>query len=579
MGKIDWDKKEDRERLWHSSSHIMAEAVKEFYPKAKFAIGPPIEEGFYYDFDVEEPFTPADLKKIEKKMKGLVGKNEKFVRKEISFEEAKKLFRGQPYKLELIEELKKAGEKNVSIYNSGSFTDLCKGPHLESSEPIKAIKLLKVAGAYWKGDEKNKMLQRIYGISFPEKSMLNEWVRQREEAEKRNHIKLGKELDLFSMHEESPGSPFFHARGMVIWNELAQLWRKEHLKKGYEELNTPVILKKELWERSGHWDHYKENMYFTKVDEEDYAIKPMNCPGGILIYQTKRHSYKDLPIRAGEMGTVHRHELSGVLNGLFRVRKFTQDDAHIFCTEEQIEEEIIGVIDLVDYFYTKIFGFDYHVELSTRPEDAMGSKKIWDTAENALKGALKKKGMKFKINEGDGAFYGPKIDFHIKDSLGRTWQCATIQLDFAMPEKFDLQYIGKDDKPHRPVMLHRVIYGSMERFLGILIEHYAGAFPLWLSPVQIALIPIADRHAKYAEKIRDGMLEKGLRVELDARSETVSYKVRDWQKQKANYILVVGDKEQGNGTVTVRTREGKILGEKKVEEFIANTLKEIEEKK
>jgi threonyl-tRNA synthetase len=574
--KIDWDKKEDRERFWHSCSHIMAEAVQKLYPEAKFSIGPAIEEGFYYDFDVEKPFTPGDLKKIEKEMERLAGKNEKFERREISIGEARKLFRGQEYKLELIEELHKAGQKKASIYSSGSFTDLCRGPHLENSGAIKAIRLLKVSGAYWRGNEKNKMLQRIYGIAFPEKRMLDEWAKQREEAEKRNHIKLGKELGLFSMHDESPGSVFFHGRGMVIWNELVQLWRKEHLKRGYEELRTPVILKKELWERSGHWDHYKENMYFTKVDDEDYAIKPMNCPGGIIIFQAKRHSYRDLPIRAGEMGTVHRHELSGVLNGLFRVRKFTQDDAHIFCTEEQITDEIIGIIDLVDHFYTKIFGFRYHIELSTRPENAMGEKKSWDLAEKALKKALEKKKIAFKLNEGEGAFYGPKIDFHIKDSLGRTWQCATIQLDFAMPEKFNLHYIGKDDKPHRPVMIHRVIYGSMERFIGILIEHYGGAFPLWLSPVQVALIPIADRHVKHAAKIMGEMLGMGIRAELDSRNETVSCKVREWQKQKANYVLVMGDKEVKNGTVTVRSRAGKVLGEKKAGKFMGELLKEID---
>ncbi len=579
MEKVDWGKDEDRERFWHSSSHLLAEAVKRLYPKTKFAIGPPIEEGFYYDFDVETPFTPKDLKNIEKEIKKAAGKKSKFVKKEIGFAEAEKLFKEQPYKLELIQGLKEAGEKKVGIYESGEFIDLCKGPHLETSEPVKAVKLLKVAGAYWRGSEKNKMLQRIYGIAFPDKAMLIEWIRQREEAEKRNHLKLGKELDLFSMHEESPGSPFFHGRGMVIWNELSKLWREEHAKRGYEELNTPVILKKILWEQSGHWDHYKENMYFTKIDDEDYAIKPMNCPGGILIFKTKRHSYRDLPIRAGEMGTVHRHELSGVLNGLFRVRKFTQDDAHIFCTEEQIADEIAGVIDLVDFFYTKIFGFTYHVELSTRPEKALGEKKTWDTAENALKEAMEKKKMDFKINEGDGAFYGPKIDFHIKDSLGRTWQCATIQLDFAMPEKFDLTYFGADDKPHRPVMIHRVVYGSMERFFGILVEHYGGSFPLWLSPVQVAVIPIADRHAKYAEKVGKELLEKGIRVEVDTKNDTVSYKIRNWQKQKANYLLVIGDKEKENGTVNIRTRDGKVLGEKKADKFAEDLDKEIKERK
>ncbi len=572
MKKIDWSNEEERHRFWHSSSHVLAAAVKKLYPGVKFAIGPPIENGFYYDFDVEKPFTPQDLKKIQKQAKKFAGGSHKFEHKEIGFAEAEKMFKDQPYKLELINDLKNAGEKKLSIYTSGDFVDLCKGPHLKGTEEIKAIKLLKVAGAYWKGSEKNKMLQRIYGIAFPEKEMLEVWVKQREEAAKRNHLKIGKELDLFSMHEESPGIPFFHGKGMVVWNELAKLWREEHAKRGYEELNTPIILKKILWEQSGHWDHYKENMYFTKVDDEDYAIKPMNCPGGILIFKTARHSYKDLPIRAGEMGVVHRHELSGVLNGLFRVRKFTQDDAHIFCTEEQIAQEIVGVIDLVDFFYTKIFGFEYHVELSTMPENALGSKETWDTAENALKKAMTSKKMNFKVNEGDGAFYGPKIDFHIKDSMGRTWQCATIQLDFAMPEKFSLEYIGKDDKPHRPVMIHRVVYGSMERFMGILIEHYAGAFPLWLNPVQVAIVPIADRHADYAEKVGAEMLDKGIRVEVDSRGESVAYKIRHWQKLKANYILVIGDNEKKNKTVNVRTRDGKVLGEKNVKEFIEETM-------
>ena len=466
----------------------------------------------------------------------------------------------------------------VSMYKQGEFDNLCKGPHVSNTSEIKAFKLTKISGAYWRGDSKNKMLTRIYGIAFQDKKILRQWLNAMEEAEKRNHLKLGKELDLFSMHAEAPGSVFIHPKGMVVWNELVNFWKQEHARAGYSEINTPLILKKELWEKSGHWDHYKENMYFTVVDGEDFAIKPMNCPGGILVYKTKRRSYRELPMRIGELGTVHRHELSGVLNGLFRVRKITQDDAHIYCTEEQVEQEIIGVIDLVDKFY-KVFGFTYHAELSTKPAKAIGSKQVWDKAEAALEKALKKKKMDFKINKGDGAFYGPKIDFHLRDSLGRTWQCATIQLDFSMPEKFDLSYIDKDDKAKRPVMIHRVIYGSLERFFGILIEHYGGAFPLWLSPMQVTLLPIADRHLKYAEKVKALFEEKGLRVAVDARSESVSAKVRDAQMQKTPYILVVGDREETEGSVNVRQRNGKVVGTKKAEQFAEELLKEIEGKK
>jgi threonyl-tRNA synthetase len=577
MSKIDWKKEADRKKFWHSASHLMTQAVLRIFKDQNIGlgVGTAIENGFYQDYDIKE-LHPEDLKRIKKEMIKIVKEKLKIAKRDIPKKEALEFYKNDPYKTELVNAIE---GKKVSMYRQGEFDNLCKGPHLSNTSEIKAIKLTKLAGAYWRGNSKNKMLTRIYGIAFPEKAMLTEWIHKIEEAEKRNHLKLGKALDLFSMHEESPGSPFFHGRGMVIWNELASLWRKEHLKRGYQELGTPIILKKELWEQSGHWDHYQENMYFTKVDEEDYAIKPMNCPGGILVFKNKRHSYRDLPVRAGEMGTVHRHELSGVLNGLFRVRKFTQDDAHIFCTKEQISNEVAGVIELIDFFYTKIFGFKYHVELSTRPEKAMGEKKMWDTAERALKTSMKKMKLDFKINEGDGAFYGPKIDFHIKDSLGRTWQCATIQLDFSMPEKFDLEYIGKDDKPHRPVMIHRVIYGSMERFIGILIEHYGGAFPLWLNPVQTVLLPITDRHAKYAKEAMEKIQEAGIRVELDARNESISYKVRDWQKQKANYILVVGDREKETGTVAVRNREGKILGEKKVEKFIEEAVKEIKERK
>ncbi len=574
MAKVDWKKADDRKRFWHSTSHVLAEAVKELYPKTKLAIGPAIEKGFYYDFDTK-PFKPEDLKKIEKKMLEIIKANEKFVKKDIEKAKALKQFKEEPYKIELIKELP---GKKVSTYTNGKFTDLCKGPHIESTGKIGAVKLLRVSGAYWRGNEKNKMLQRIYGISFPDKKMLRQWLFAKEEAEKRNHLKLGKRLDLFSMQPEAPGCVFIHPNGMVVWNELVKFWKDEHRKAGYIEINTPIILKKTLWEQSGHWDHYKENMYFTTIDGEDFAVKPMNCPGGILIYKTKRRSYRELPLRVGELGTVHRHELSGVLNGLFRVRKFTQDDAHIYCTEEQIEQEIINIIDLVDKFY-KVFGFSYQIELSTRPADAMGNKKRWDMAEDALQKALKKKKINFKINEGDGAFYGPKIDFHIKDSLGRTWQCATIQLDFSMPEKFDLSYVGKDDKQHRPVMLHRVIYGSLERFFGILIEHYGGAFPLWLAPTQVALLPIADRHVKYAEKVKKELEEADLRVDLDKRQESVSAKVRNAQLQKIPYILVAGDREEKEGTVTVRLRNGKVVGAEKTDEFLKKLLKEIKEKK
>jgi len=575
MGKIDWKKAGGREKFWHSTSHVLAAAVKELFPKAKIAIGPAIEEGFYYDFDVKESFRPEDLEKIEKKMREIIKANEKFVKKDVSKKEALKLFEKEPYKLELINEL--PGSK-ASLYSTRKFVDLCKGPHLERAGQIGAVKLLRVSGAYWRGSEKNKMLQRIYGISFPDKKMLRQWLHLMEEAKKRNHLKLGKSLDLLSMHPEAPGAVFIHPKGMVVWNELIRFWQEEHRKAGYQEISTPMILKKELWKRSGHWDHYKENMYFTSIDGEEFAVKPMNCPGGILVYKTRRHSYRELPIRVAELGVVHRHELSGVLNGLFRVRKFLQDDAHIYCTEEQVEQEILAVLELVDHFY-KVFGFEYEAELSTRPAKRTGSEKMWDKAEAALKNSLKKKKLKYAIDEGEGVFYGPKIDIKIKDSLGRKWQCATIQLDFSMPEKFDLSYVGKDDKLKRPVMIHRVIYGSLERFFGILIEHFGGAFPLWLSPVQVSLIPIADRHQKYAEKVRKELEEAGLRVLLDARQESVSAKVRDGQIMKVNYVLVVGDREEKDGTVAVRIRNGKVLGAKKVGAFVKGLLKEIAEKK
>jgi len=576
MGRINWKKPEDRERFWHSASHLMTQAVLRVFKGQNIGlgVGTPIDEGFYQDYDIKE-LHPEDLEKIEKEMQKIVEEKLEIKQRDIPKKEALKFYKKDPYKTELVNAVK--GSK-VSMYKQGEFDNLCKGPHVSNTSEIKAFKLTKIAGAYWRGDSKNKMLTRIYGIAFPDKKMLRQWLHLKEEAEKRNHVKLGKELDLFSMHEEAPGSFFIHPKGMVVWTELVDFWRQEHRKAGYVEISTPLILKKGLWEQSGHWQHYKENMYFTLIDGEDFAVRPMNCPGGILVYKNKRHSYRELPMRVAELGTVHRHELSGVLNGLFRARKFTQDDAHIYCTEEQVEQEIVNVIELVDRFY-KVFGFEYHVELSTRPAKAMGSKKVWDQAEKALENALKKKKIQFKVNEGDGSFYGPKIDFHIKDSLGRTWQCATIQLDFQMPEKFDLTYIDKDDKPKRPVMIHRVIYGSMERFFGILIEHFGGAFPLWLSPVQVSLIPIADRHAKYAEKAGREMSEAGLRVTLDARQESVSAKVRDAQLQKIPLILVVGDREQKEGSVTVRLRNGKIVGAKKVGKFVEESLKQVEEKR
>lgn len=567
--------KEKYEALWHSSSHVLAEAVQELFPKVKFGIGPPIEEGFYYDFDVKEPFEEEDLKNIEKKAKKLIAKKEEFKHEMWDKKKALEFFKNQKYKIELIKELP---EENVSIFVNGNFTDLCKGPHVRNSSEIKAFKVLKSSGAYWRGDEKNKMLQRIYGIAFPSEKELKEFLNLREDAEKRNHIILGHKLGLFSIHNEAPGFPFIKAKGMVLWNEILDYWRKEHEKEGYELVQTPLIMRKGLWETSGHWEHYKEEMYFTEIDEEEYAVKPMNCPGGILIFKEDRHSYKELPIRIGELGVVHRHERSGVLNGLFRVRKFLQDDAHIFCSEEQIEEEVIRIIKLTERMY-KTFGFkEYHVELSTKPEKAMGSEEIWRKATNALEKALRKEGIEFKINEGEGAFYGPKIDFHIKDCLGRSWQCATIQLDFSMPERFGLYYIGEDDKKHRPVMLHRVVLGSIERFMGVLVEHYAGAFPVWLAPVQARIITVNDSLNKYAEKVFGEMKKEGIRVELDLRKESVGRKVRDAEVEKIPYLLTVGEKEKKKNSVAVRDRSGKVKIEK-VKKFVERVKKEIDERK
>ncbi len=565
---------EGKEVFRHSSAHLMAQAVKNLFPKAKFAIGPAVEEGFYYDIDYEKSFTPEDFVKIEREMDKIVKENLSIERTELTKKEALKLFKDNPYKTELIKELK---DEKISIYKQGNFIDFCRGPHVPSTGKLKAFKLTKIAGAYWKGDAKNKQLQRLYGISFPDKKQLKDYLKLLEEAEKRDHRKLGKELDLFSVHDEGPGFPFFHPKGTVIINILKDFWRKEHAKAGYTEVITPIILNRNLWEQSGHWDHYKENMYFTKIDDQDYAIKPMNCPGGILIYKTRLRSYRELPMRMGEMGTVHRHELSGVLAGLFRVRCFTQDDAHIYMTEEQIKNEIIGVLNLTDHFY-KTFGFDYKVELSTKPDNAMGSDESWEKATSSLKAALDAKKIKYKINEGEGAFYGPKIDFHLKDCLGRTWQCGTIQLDFAMPEKFNLTYEGKDGKKHRPIMIHRVIYGSIERFLGILIEHYAGKFPLWLSPVQAIILNINDSHINYGEELKKKLAENNIRVETDFRAETMPKKVREAQLKKIPLILTVGDKEIKNKTVAVRTLDGKVYFNIKPEDLIKKMQEIIDRK-
>lgn len=548
---ITLDSEEGLEILRHSTSHLLAQAVKHLFPGIRLGIGPAIANGFYYDFESENPFTPGDLVRIENEMKKLAKENYRYERREITREEALAYFEsnGEKYKVELINDLPE--DAKISMYTQGDFTDLCAGPHLPSTKAIKAFKLQNVAGAYWRGSEKNKMLQRIYGLAFAKAADLDDYLYKLEEAKRRDHRKLGLELDLFSLHDEGPGFPFFHPKGMILRNILEDFWRKEHQKRGYEEIRTPIILNRELWERSGHWDHYKENMYFTKIDDTDYAVKPMNCPGGMIMYKRKLRSYRDLPIRCGELGLVHRHELSGALHGLLRVRCFTQDDAHIFMLPSQIKQELIEVIEFVDYFY-QVFGFGYHVELSTRPDNSMGSDQDWQTATAALTEALVEKGISYKVTPGDGAFYGPKIDFHLRDCLDRTWQCGTIQLDFQMPEKFDLNYIGEDGEKHRPVMIHRVIYGSIERFIALLTEHYAGAFPLWLSPVQVRILPISDKHQEYALRVLENLKKQDIRAEVDDRREKINYKVREAQTEKIPYALVVGDKEAGEGTVSVR---------------------------
>ncbi|MHC6180732.1 threonine--tRNA ligase [Clostridium sp. JNZ X4-2] len=569
---------EDGKRiLRHTASHILAQAIKKLYPEVKLAIGPAIDSGFYYDVDADFSFTPELLVKIENEMNKIVKENIKLERFELPRAEAIKFMeeRKEPYKVELIKDLPE--NEIISFYRQGDFVDLCAGPHLPSTGKVKAIKLLSIAGAYWRGNEKNKMLQRIYGTAFEKKSDLEDYIKLMEEAKKRDHRKLGKELDLFSMHEEGPGFPFFHPKGMIIRNELQNFWRQMHRRADYDEVMTPVLLNEELWHQSGHWDHYKENMYFTKIDGENYAIKPMNCPGAILIYKNSIRSYRDLPKRYGEMGIVHRHEKSGALHGLMRVRCFTQDDAHIFITKEDITNEIIQVIKLIDDFY-KVFGFKYFVELSTRPENSMGSDEDWEAATDGLRNALKVAGLDYKVNEGDGAFYGPKIDFHLRDCIGRTWQCGTVQLDFQMPEKFDLSYIGADGEKHRPVMIHRVVFGSIERFIGILIEHYAGAFPAWLAPVQVEVMDITDDQKEYAKEVIKKLKDQDIRVEADVRNEKIGYKIREAQMQKVPYMIILGDKEVSEKNISVRSRKNGDLGSMSLDDFIAKLKDEISNK-
>ena len=573
------DTEDGEEVIRHSTAHLMAQAVVRLFPGTKVAIGPAIENGFYYDFDPKVQFTEEDLAKIEAEMKKIVKENEKIERIMMTREDAIKHFEelGEEYKVEIIKEI--AQGEMLSFYKQGEFMDLCRGPHVPSTSYLKAFKLKSVAGAYWRGDSNNKMLQRIYGFAFSDEKKLKDYLTLLEEAEKRDHRKLGKELELFFMSEYGPGFPIFLPKGMAIRNTLINLWKREHTLAGYTEIMTPIMLNKELWETSGHWFNYRENMYTSAIDETEFAIKPMNCPGGVITYKHQLHSYKDLPIRCGELGTVHRHEFSGALHGLMRVRCFTQDDAHIFMTPEQIESEIIGVVNLIDKFYSKLFGFEYHIELSTKPEKAIGSDEIWEKAESALAGALDKIGKPYKLNPGDGAFYGPKLDFKIKDAIGRTWQCGTIQLDFNLPERFDISYIGEDGEKHRPVMIHRVVYGSIERFIGILIEHYAGAFPLWLAPTQVKLLTISDETVPYAKEIYNILLEKGIRVELDDRAESIGYKIREANgKYKVPVQLIIGKNEVENREVNVRRRGSQEQVSMKLDEFVSMIVAEAEVK-
>lgn len=561
----------------HTTSHIMAQALKRLYPDVKLAIGPSIADGFYYDVDSETPLTADDLTKIEAEMKKVVKEALPITRFTKSRQDAIEYFKekDEPYKVELVEDLPEDAE--ISFYQQGEFVDLCAGPHLMTTKPVKAFKLTSLAGAYWRGSEKNKMLTRIYGTAFTKKADLEEHLARIEEAKKRDHRKLGKELGLFMIREEGPGFPFFLPKGMVLKNTLLDYWRDLHRKNGYVEVSTPIILSRHLWENSGHWDHYKDNMYTTVIDDADFAVKPMNCPGGMLVYKSEPHSYKDLPLRVGELGLVHRHEKSGQLHGLMRVRCFTQDDAHIFMTQDQIRQEIKGVAKLIDEVYN-LFGFKYHVELSTRPEDSMGSDEDWEIATDGLRGALEDLGLDYVVNEGDGAFYGPKIDFHLEDSIGRTWQCGTIQLDMQMPQRFDLEYTGADGEKHRPVMIHRVAFGSVERFIGILIEHFAGAFPTWLSPVQVKVLPISDKYMEYANTVLAQLNDAGIRAEIDTRAEKIGYKIREARLQKIPYMLVVGAKEEEEKVVSVRSRFKGDEGQKDLQAFIADILEEIHTK-
>ncbi|RGD94627.1 threonine--tRNA ligase [Clostridiales bacterium AM23-16LB] len=564
--------------LRHTASHVMAQAVKRLYPNTKLAIGPSIADGFYYDMEFETPLTSDDFGKIEAEMKKIIKEDLKIERFTKSREDAIAFMKekGEPYKVELIEDLPEGEE--ISFYSQGEFVDLCAGPHLMSTKGVgKAFKIMSLAGAYWRGDEHNKMLTRLYATAFDKKEELEAYITMMEEAKKRDHRKLGKELGLFMMHEAGPGFPFFLPKGMVLKNTLLDYWRQIHKKAGYVEVSTPIILNRSLWETSGHWDHYKNNMYTTVIDGEDYAIKPMNCPGGVLVYASEPRSYRDLPLRVGELGLVHRHEKSGQLHGLMRVRCFTQDDAHIFMTPDQIKDEIKGVVALINEVYS-LFGFEYHVELSTRPEDSMGSDEDWEMATEGLRSALDEIGLPYVVNEGDGAFYGPKIDFHLVDCIGRTWQCGTIQLDFQLPQRFELEYIGADGEKHRPIMIHRVVFGSIERFIGILIEHFAGAFPTWLAPVQVKVLPISEKYMDYAENVKKKLDEAGIRVELDTRSEKIGYKIREAQQAKIPYMLVVGQKEEEDGTVAVRSRAAGDEGTKSLDAFIADIQKEIEAK-
>lgn len=562
-----------RHAFWHTTSHILAQAVLRLFPEAKFAIGPAVSDGFYYDFDVQPPFTAEALPAIEEEMRKIVKEALPVTRMLVSPKEAQEIFKDQPYKLELLQKHADAGEQ-ISLYQQGEFIDLCAGPHLMDTGAVKAIKLTSATGAYWHGDSRLAMLSRIYGTAYPKQSLLEAHLAMLEEAKKRDHRRLGKDLQLFALLEEGPGFPFFLPKGMIIKNELIDYWRGVHRKAGYSEIATPILLDQEMWKRSGHWDHYKNNMYTTEVDDKAFAIKPMNCPGGMLVYKTQPHSYKELPLRMAELGLVHRHELSGALHGLMRVRSFTQDDAHIYMMPDQLKDEIIGVISLIDELYSR-FGFEYNIELSTMPEDHMGEVADWDKATEALREAMEALGRPYTVNEGDGAFYGPKLDFHLVDAIGRTWQCGTIQVDFQMPERFELEYVGEDGQKHRPVMIHRAALGSLERFIGILIEHFAGAFPTWLAPVQVLLVPISEAHHEYAKQVLQKLQDAGVRAEADLRSEKMNYKIREGQMQRIPYMLVMGEKEIADGTVAVRARKEDRGGTKPVDAFVAEVLEEI----